>query len=109
MINITYKYEIKKVDDISKIMEVEYSSLGYNNITVSMPLPYTDISVEDHIRTYAPLHHWEMSKKTYQDVSAGVVGIIEHRPNNNSHDSGTTSMSEEEVLKLISELRIGSR
>lgn len=70
--SITFKFEVVSVDETSRCMEVIYTSDGNETLRISTRLPYVNEAVEDVIRMYAPLQHWEENKK---QMVAPVVGL----------------------------------
>lgn len=70
--SITFKFEVVSVDETSRCMEVIYTSDGNETLRISTRLPYVNEAVEDVIRMYAPLRHWEENKK---QMVAPVVGL----------------------------------
>lgn len=101
--NIAFTYNIIKKNNGLKLMEVAYSAPEYETIVVSMPFPFTDVTMEEHIRTYAPFTIWEASKKTHQDVAVGVSGTIEPTPSPIMMHGPT--VSDADVLAMIASLK----
>lgn len=78
--DIPFTYKILSVDNEYKLMQVEYSAEGYDTVVVSMPLPFTDTSLEQHLKSYAPESIWVISKKVFQEIVPGVAGEIVPMP-----------------------------
>jgi hypothetical protein len=91
--NISYNYEIKRVDEEFKVMDVEYTSVGLSSVTVSARLPFTGESVADVVDAFAPFGIWAMESATYDVPAVGVTG---------SKVSATVDTKTEEILTLES-------
>ena len=91
--NISYNYEIKRVDEEFKVMDVEYASAGLSSVTVSARLPFTGESVADVVDAFAPFGVWAMESATYDVPSVGVSG---------SKVAIATDTKTEEILTLES-------
>lgn len=69
--SITYTYEIVKVDEAARCMEVVYSAEGYQTMHIGARLPFEGEALEDVIKAFSPVSLWsELSKS----VSTPVVG-----------------------------------
>lgn len=69
--SITFSYEITRVDEEFKCMDVTYSADGYETLFIGVRLPFDGEQLEDVIRDYAPLSYWEESKKKVVVPSLG--------------------------------------
>jgi len=76
MLNIPYTYEIIKIDEATKTMEVMYSSEGRQSVLVSARIPYIDERLEDVIRMFSPESFWREQETPIQNISNGIVGSI---------------------------------
>lgn len=74
--SITYTYEIIKVDEAARCMEVVYTSEGNPTMHIGARLPYEGETVEDIVAMYAPVRYWEELKTPTIAVSAGQSGTI---------------------------------
>ena len=80
MAKITYTYEITSVDTPYKTMMVVYSSQGRPSITMGVPIPTADNSLDAIIEAYAPLTHWLELDKPLLSVTTGTSGTKESPP-----------------------------
>lgn len=103
MLEIEYTYVITKVDEPTNTMLVNYSADGYDTLTVSMPIPFSDVALEDHMHNYAPFTAWELSNKTFQKVEVGTSGIS--RRTQEQVPKAIDDLTEEDILKLVEELK----
>jgi hypothetical protein len=74
--SITYNYEIVKVDEASRVMEVVYSSSGRQTMHVSARLPYEGESLEDIIRMYSPVSYWIEKEMRVVCPVVGASGVL---------------------------------
>lgn len=74
MSDITYNYEIIKVDKQSKCMEVVYSSPGKPTLHIGARLPYVGETLDSIIQMYSPVRMWEEQEAQVQDVAVGLTG-----------------------------------
>ena len=56
--NIAYTYEIIKVDEAARCMEVVYSAEGHQTMHISARLPFEGEVLEDVIRMFSPAPLW---------------------------------------------------
>jgi len=91
--NISYSYEIKRVDVEFKVMDVEYASDGLSTVTVSARLPFTGENVADVVDAFAPFGIWAMESATYDAPIVGTSG---------SKAAVTIDTKTEEILTLES-------
>jgi hypothetical protein len=104
MIDVEYEFKVVQVDETLNLMLVEYSCDQYDTVQVSMPLPYSDVLLENHIRNYAPVAHWILSKKTFSKVALGTTGKI--NPSTPTElPPAIQELSEEDIMKLVQELK----
>lgn len=63
---LDYSYEIVSVNTENNFMEVKYMSPGKQDVTVGVHLPIQGVSLDDHLKSYAPMNVWNMvSTRTY--------------------------------------------
>ena len=79
MEEINYTYEVLKVDEAARCMEILYKAPGHQDVLMSARLPFVGETVEDMVRCYSPERHW--LEKTYQ-VVVPAVGKKGNRPAN---------------------------
>lgn len=77
MIPIAFEYKVISVDNGLKLMEVEYSAPTFENVVVSMPIPFDDFPLEDYMRSYAPVSTWITPLKTHREIEVGATGTVE--------------------------------
>jgi hypothetical protein len=81
---IEFNYIIKDINQETKIMVVEYTAETFLPITTHIPIPFTDVSLEEHIHSHAPLRMWEDSRRIPQELEIGKTGTIKSKlPNAN--------------------------
>ena len=74
--SITYTYEIIKVDEAARCMEVVYSSAGRQTTHIGARLPYQGESLEAIIQMYAPVAYWREEEATVVAPAIGVGGSV---------------------------------
>jgi hypothetical protein len=75
-----YNYEIIKVDEAARCMEVVYTSEGYQTMHIGARLPYEGDTLEDIVKMYAPVRYWEEQNTPVLTVSAGQTGSVQILP-----------------------------
>lgn len=76
---IKYIFKILKVDNDRKMCEILYSPIEPGNLkehVVGVRIPYVGQSIEQTIRTYAPLGLWIEEINSYQQIEEGVEGEL---------------------------------
>lgn len=73
---INYTYEIIAVDEAARCMEVVYSSDGRETMHIGARLPFVGEDLEQIIRMYAPIAHWEERERAVQVPQVGVSGTM---------------------------------
>lgn len=121
MIDITFNYKVIKIDNDLNMMEVEYSAEGYDTVTVSMPHPFNDVTVEEHFRTYSPMAIWVEARRVHRQIEEGMTGeiapLIIPLPEtyNRANDQTvvtpelpipTPALSQADVLKMIESFKL---
>jgi hypothetical protein len=102
---VEYSYKIIRSDISSNMMEVEYSSAGFDTLLVGMPLPVEGQNHLDIIRAYSPVHHWARSKLAIVDAPVGETGtIVDVQPALLAADATGTPVQTVDELRLA-ELR----
>lgn len=74
--SITYTYEIIKVDEAARCMEVVYSANGHQTMHIGARLPFEGEALEDVIKTFAPVQLWIDLSRTVQVPAVGVQGAV---------------------------------
>ena len=87
---INYSYEINNVNSISQTMDVTYSSTGKDDITVGMVIPDITGSLEDTIKSNAPVAEWDNQLRSILTIEEGSTG------------TGSSNTAQEEEVLLTS-------
>lgn len=74
--SITYNYQITKVDQAARVMEVVYTSGGRQTMHIGMRLPFTGESVEAIVQSYAPTRYWEEREAEVIVPTTGASGMV---------------------------------
>ena len=76
MTNITFEYEIIRVDEGARCMEVVYRSEGRPTMNIGARLPFQGETLESIIQAFAPIQYW-IELETPLDVPVvGTAGTI---------------------------------
>ena len=78
--NITYTYEIIKVDEAARCMEIVYTAEGYQTLHIGARLPYEGETLEDIVKMYAPVRYWEEQNTPVVTVNPGQTGSVQILP-----------------------------
>lgn len=71
-----YTYEIVKVDEASRCMEIVYSADGHQTMHVSARLPFVGETLETIVDMHSPVPFWIEQAKSVQVPAVGVQGSI---------------------------------
>lgn len=83
--SITYTYEIIKVDEAARAMEVVYSAEGHQTMHIGTRLPFEGESLEAVIQMYAPVPLWIELATPVVAPTVGLSGTIApQQPQENS-------------------------
>lgn len=74
--SITYTYQIIKVDEQARTMEIIYNSPGRTPMHIGARLPYSNESVEAVIKMYAPIAYWKEQEAQVLIPQVGAGGQI---------------------------------
>jgi hypothetical protein len=74
--SIEYTYEIVKVDEAARVMEVVYSSEGRQTMHIGARLPFEGESLEAVIQMYAPVAYWLEQEMPVVVPTVGTSGVI---------------------------------
>lgn len=77
MTEITYTYEIVRVDPQNKAMDIQYTSPQYGSILVGARMPWEGETVEDIVRAFEPVRYWIEQTLNVASVTAGLGGTIQ--------------------------------
>lgn len=78
--SIEYTYQIIKVDEAARCMEVVYSAEGHQTMHVGARLPFEGESLEDVIKAFSPVPLWLELARPVQIPSVGVQGTVVPEP-----------------------------
>lgn len=98
--NIQYTYEIIKVNQAARCMEVVYSAEGHQTMHIGARLPFEGEPLEDVIRAFAPVPLWLDLARPVQIPSVGVQGTVipEPEPQPNTPIAGPNTVVIDEVV-----------
>ena len=71
-----YTYEIIKVDEVSRCMDIVYSAPDCPTVHVGARLPYENETLEAIIEMYSPVRYWEEQKLKLNIPKVGTTGKI---------------------------------
>lgn len=74
--SIPYTYEVIKVDEAARCMEVVYSAEGHQTLHIGARLPYAGETLEAIIAMYAPVAYWEERQRQVLLPTVGATGAI---------------------------------
>lgn len=74
-----YTYEVLKVDQAARCMEVSYTHATHGTIHVGVRLPFDGEALEYVIRLYAPLGYWRDLEKSVLTPAEGTSGVIQEQ------------------------------
>ena len=78
--DIEYTYEIVKVDAAARCMEVVYSAVGHPTMHIGTRIPVEGESLEDVIKSYAPVPLWLDLIAVLSPPAVGTKGVIVPEP-----------------------------
>ena len=76
MTDITYTYEIVRVDPENRVMDIQYTSDQFGTILVGARMPWDGETVEGIVRSFSPVRYWMEQTFSVSSVSAGTSGQI---------------------------------
>jgi hypothetical protein len=96
--SIQYTYEIIKVDEAARCMEVVYSAAGHQTMHIGARLPFEGEALEAVIKTFAPVQLWLDSARPVQVPVVGVQGTVVPEPEPQPVESGGATFVVNEVV-----------
>ncbi len=75
-----YTYTVVSVNPEFNAMEVQYTAVDHDAITMSIPIPYADQDLAEHIKRYCPQVNWANTLKTYHQVPVGLTAAVSVAP-----------------------------
>ena len=98
--SIQYTYEIIKVDQAARVMEVVYSSEGRQTMHIGARLPFEGESLEAIIEMYAPVAYWREQELPVVVPEVGTTGVIAPTVEAESTQGPTPSSGEIPVTEI---------
>jgi hypothetical protein len=74
--SIAYTYEIVKVDEAARCMEIVYTADGHETMRVGARLPYDGETLEQIIEMFSPVAYWEEKQRPVVLPTVGATGSI---------------------------------
>jgi hypothetical protein len=74
--SIQYTYEIVRVDEAARCMEVVYTAEGHQTMRIGARLPFVGETLESVIEGFAPVGHWEQQAMSVVVPEVGTTGTI---------------------------------
>lgn len=74
--SIAYTYEIVKVDEAARCMEIVYTADGHETMRVGARLPYEGETLEQIVGMYSPVAHWEEKQRPVVVPAIGATGSV---------------------------------
>jgi hypothetical protein len=74
--SIAYDYEIIRVDEAARCMEIVYSSAGRQTMHIGARLPYQGESVKAVVEAYAPVRFWQELESAVVVPEVGITGSV---------------------------------
>jgi hypothetical protein len=74
--SIAYTYEIIKIDETARCMEIVYSAEGYQTMHIGARLPFEGESLLSVISMFAPVGLWVESSKLCVAPAIGARGVV---------------------------------
>lgn len=93
--SIKYTYEIIKVDQEARVMEVVYSAEGHQTMHIGARLPFEGESLESVIKAFAPVPLWIELATPVVAPTVGLSGTIEPEPEPVEQETSSTPSSGE--------------
>ncbi len=75
-----YIYTVVSVNQEFNVMEVQYTAVDHDAVTISIPIPFADQDLAEHIKRYCPQVNWANKLKTYHQVSVGLSSSVSGTP-----------------------------
>ncbi len=76
--SIQYTYEIVKVDESARVMEVVYTAEGRQPMHIGARLPYVGESLESVVQMYSPVAYWleQETEVVVPALGSGSIGQV---------------------------------
>lgn len=73
---MNFTYEVTRVDEDNKVMDLVFKTEGLSDVLVSARLPFNGESVDDLALSVAPFYAWDMEQAEFTTPSVGVRGSL---------------------------------
>jgi hypothetical protein len=77
MSNISFNWEVTRVDEQFRSMSIKYTREGYQEYLIGTPLPSDDFPLEEVVKTYAPIGYWREEDRNVVVPYVGKKGSAE--------------------------------
>lgn len=110
--SIEYTYEIIFINEMSRNMEVVYSSEGYESMHVGVRIPYVGETLEDVIKAYSPVSGWIEQQIPLAVPAIGTKGTLTYEESFSPPQQSSIETPAEEdpirvtVLQVLDELNL---
>lgn len=74
--SIEYAYEIIKVDEAARCMEIVYSAAGHQTMYIGARLPYEGETLEQIVAMHSPVAYWEEQARPVVLPQVGSSGTV---------------------------------
>jgi len=74
---LKYKYQIVRVDEANKTMEIRFTSEGKRTHHVAARLPFKGESLDTLVHKYAPVSRWSQEDRTIVTPRVGFTGSFD--------------------------------
>lgn len=95
--SIQYTYQITKVDEAARCMEVVYSASGHQTMHIGARLPFEGESLEDVVKAFAPVPLWLERARPVQVPVVGMQGTVAPVPTPTPAPNNDASFTQETI------------
>lgn len=74
--SIEYTYEIVRVDEPARCMEIVFTSAGRETTHIGARLPFEGEALEDVVKMYAPIRYWQDQERQMVAPAVGATGSL---------------------------------
>ena len=99
-----YTYTVVSVNQEFNVMEVQYTAVDHDAVTISIPIPFADQDLTEHIKCYCPQVNWANKLKTYHQVTVGLtaaVGVAPVVPSGDNFGSDYEARLEAAIQRVL--------
>jgi hypothetical protein len=83
---IDFAFEVLRVNESDKVMDVKYTAEGHDPLVISIMIPDAGVNVQDYISKHSPQFQWAQATKVLAPISVGFSGAISAPPEINRQD-----------------------